>query len=259
MTPSAPETVLSLPGLSAAGLRHGFTTIAAGDLSDAALETAAGRDTIDRLGRELGFDPAQLITAEQVHGSTVAVVHLCENCGPGNRIPHTDGLITEEPWPMLIRVADCFPVIVYEPAGKLLAMVHCGWRGTVTGLLPRAVSRLIRESGGRLSELRAAIGPGICGGCYEVGDEVVQAAWSAGLGSHVAAGADGTRRRFDIAGALTQQLLDAGLVAENLERVERCTLEDPALPSFRRDRTSFRAAAVAVLDKPPQADLRHHH
>jgi YfiH family protein len=254
-----PRTFDRLPGLTATGLRHGFTTLAAGDLSDAALDSEAGRENLRRLGAEMGFDPADAITAQQVHGSTVAVVHLCDNCGPGNRIPHTDGLITEEPWPLLIRVADCFPVIVYEPEAKLVAMVHCGWRGTVAGVLPRALARLIRESGGRLSELRAGIGPGICGDCYEVGEEVVQAAFGAGLGSHVCADADGARRRFDIAAALTQQLLDAGVRVDHIERIARCTFEDPGLPSYRRDHTGVRVAAVAVLDKPPQADLRQHH
>lgn len=248
-----------LPGLTAAGLRHGFTTLAAGDLSDAALETEAGRQNLRRLGVEMGFDPADAVTAEQVHGSTVAVVHLCQNCGPGNRVQHTDGLITEEPWPLLIRVADCFPVIVYEPQAKLVALVHCGWRGTVAGVLPRAVARLIRESGGRLSELRAGIGPGICGRCYEVGEEVVQAAFQAGLGSHLSADSDGARRRFDIAGALTAQLLYGGVRGEHIERLARCTFEDPGLPSYRRDRTGVRVAAVVVLDKPPPADLHHHH
>ncbi|GAC1334952.1 MAG: hypothetical protein NVSMB17_17260 [Candidatus Dormibacteria bacterium] len=207
----------------------------------------------------MGFDPGQAITAEQVHGSTVAVVHLCENCGPGNRIPHTDGLVTEEPWPLLIRVADCFPVIVYEPRAKVVAVVHCGWRGTVAGVLPRAVGRLLKESGGRVSEMRAGIGPGICGGCYQVGQEVAQAAWGGGLTAHLSAEADGAHYHFDIAGALTQQLQDSGLDGANIERVPRCTFEDPGLPSFRRDGTSFRVAAIAVLDKPPQADLRHRH
>ena len=259
MTPSSPTPLLQLPGLLASGLPHAFTTIPAGDLSETALQTAAGRDSLRLIGRQLGFDADQVVSAEQVHGATVAVVHKCENCGPGNRIPHTDGLITEEPWPLMIRVADCFPVIVYEPSAKLVAVVHCGWRGTVAGILPRAVARLIRESGGRLSDLRAGIGPGICGDCYEVGLDVARAAWAGGLAPSVAADADAARVRFDIAGALTGQLLDAGLTVDHIERLARCTFEDPALPSFRRDRTAFRVAAIAVLDKPGLADVKHDH
>ena len=259
MAPPITEEFLTLPGLTASGLPHGFTTLAAGDLSDAALATPAGAAALAALGARMGFDPDQVVTAEQVHGSTVAVVHLCENCGPGNRIPHTDGLISEEPWPLLIRVADCFPVIVYEPAAKLVAVVHCGWRGTAAGVLPRAVRRLLKESGGRVSQMRAGIGPGICADCYEVGHEVAQAAWASGLAAHLSADADGEHYHFDIAAAVNQQLLDCGLQQENIERVARCTYEDPDLPSFRRDATPFRVAAIAVLDKPPQVDLRHQH
>src|SRR3984893_14862538 len=165
--PAQAPPVLRSPLLTESGLRHGFTTVAAGDFAWPALQTREGGDRLAALGREVGFDPELLVTAEQVHGSTVAVVHLCENCGPGNRVPHTDGLITEEPWPLLLTTADCFQVIVYEPGEKMVAWVHGGWRGTVAGILPRAVARLVRETGGRASELRAGIGPGICGGCYE--------------------------------------------------------------------------------------------
>ena len=231
------SAVLRSPLLTDAGLRHGFTTVAAGDFAWPALQTPEGEARLRTLGEELGFDPELVVTADQVHGSTVAVVHLCENCGPGNRIPHTDGLITEEPWPLLITVADCFPVIVYEPSENTVAIIHCGWRGTVAGILPRAVARLIRETGGRASQLRAAIGPGICGDCYEVGDDVVQSAFGAGLGTHVAADATGGRKRFDIAGALRQQLLEARVADEHIDRVARCSFEDPSLPSYRRDHT----------------------
>jgi len=251
--------LLTLPGLSSAGLPHAFTTVADGDLSDAALATPEGQACLGRLGERLGFDPGDVVTAEQVHGSTVAVVHLCDNCGPGNRIPHTDGLISEEPWPLLIRVADCFPVIVYEPRARVVAVVHCGWKGTTAGVLPRAVGRLLKESGGRVSEMRAGIGPGICGDCYQVGQEVARAAWSSGLAAHLSADADGRRYHFDIGAAVRQQLVDCGLQPQHIERLPRCTFEDPGLPSFRRDGTAFRVAALALLDKPPQADLRHHH
>ncbi len=237
--------------LTKAGLKHGFTTLSAGDFAWSALQTPEGRERLQALGEEIGFDPDLMVTADQVHGATVAVVHLCENCGPGNRVPHTDGLITEEPWPLLVTTADCFPVIVYEPDSRMVAIVHCGWRGTVAGILPRAVARLIRESGGRASQLRAAIGPGICGECYEVGDDVVQAAFRAGLGSHVAADASSGRRRFDIGAALRQQLLEANLAEAHIDRVRRCNFEDAELPSFRRDHTAVRSAAVAVLDQPP--------
>jgi copper oxidase (laccase) domain-containing protein len=140
-------------------------------------------------------------------------------------------------------------VIIHEAESGMVALVHAGWRGTTAGIVPRAVARLVRETGGRASLLRAGIGPGICAGCYEVGEDVVQAAWRAGLGSHVSADADLGRTRFDIAGALRAQLLAAGLREERIEVLGRCTFEDPDLPSFRRDHDAFRSAAVVALDR----------
>jgi polyphenol oxidase len=257
--PAQAPPVLRSRLLAEAGLRHGFTTLTAGDFAEPALETPEGEARLSALGADIGFDPELMVTAEQVHGSTVAVVHLCLNCGPGNRVPHTDGLITEEPWPLLITTADCFPVIVYEPFEKMVAIVHCGWRGTTAGILTRAVGRLIRETGGRASELLAGIGPGICGSCYQVGDDVARAAVTAGLQSHLYNDADPGRHRFDIAGALRQQLVESNLRQEHIDHLSRCTYEDPALPSFRRDRTAVRSAAVAVLEKALVVDPAHRH
>ena len=257
--PAQALPVLRSRMLAEAGLRHGFTTLAAGDFAEPALQTPEGARRLAALGADIGFDPELLVTAEQVHGSTVAVVHLCLNCGPGNRVPHTDGLITEEPWPLLITTADCFPVIVYEPVEKMVAIVHCGWRGTTAGILTRAVGRLIRETGGRASELLAGIGPGICGSCYQVGDDVARAAVKAGLERHLSDDGDPGRHRFDIAGALRQQLVESNVREEHLDLLSHCTFEDPALPSFRRDRTAIRSAAVVVLEKALVVDPAHRH
>ena len=257
--PAQAPPVLRSRLLAEAGLRHGFTTLAAGDFAWPTLQQPEGAASLAALAAEIGFDPELLVTSDQVHGSTVAVVHLCLSCGPGNRVPHTDGLITEEPWPLLITTADCFPVIVYEPFEKMVAIVHCGWRGTTAGILTRAVGRLIRETGGRASELLAGIGPGICGSCYQVGDDVVGAAVTAGLESHLSGDSEPGRHRFDIAAALRQQLLESNLRPEHIDSLSRCTFEDPELPSYRRDGTAVRSAAVVVLEKALMVDPAHRH
>ena len=248
MTATGSSTVLRLPLLQRAGLRHGFTTRAAGDFAWDRLRTESGRAALVALGEEVGFDPLKVVTCEQVHGTAVAVAHLCERCGPGNRVPHTDGLITEEPWALLTVHADCYPVVLFVPAAPMVAVVHAGWRGTVGGIVPRAVARLVRESGAGPSSILAGIGPGICGGCYQVGAEVAAAAQDAGLTDHVRPDPEAQRWRFDIASALRQQLREAGIPAGSIETIEACTFEDAGLFSFRRDHGPERGAAVVVLD-----------
>jgi YfiH family protein len=256
--PAVNVTVGQIGLLRRVGLRHGYTTRAHGDFAWRALEDPEGKARLAALGQEVGFDPALLVTAEQVHGTMVAVAPLPHEAGIagapiGRRIPHTDGIITGEPWPLLVTHADCFPVIVLEPDERAVALVHCGWRGSLEGILPRAVERLVQETGGRRSAMLAGIGPGICASCYEVGEEVVQAAWDADLGSHVSSDASGGGRRFDIGGALVEQLLGCGLAEDHMERVDRCSFEDTELASYRRDRNGVRNATVVVVD--PQSPL----
>ncbi len=88
---------------------------------------------------------------------------------------------------------------------------------------------------------------------------MVQAAFRAGLGSQVTADANLGRRRFDIGAALQQQLLEANLREAHVDRVRRCNFEDDELPSFRRDRTAVRSAAVVALDKPLVIAAGHRH
>ena len=87
-----------------------------------------------------------------------------------------DMLITDEPGvPLLLRYADCTPVLIYDPAHRALAVVHSGWRGTVQARGRAAVEALAAEFGSRPADMVAAIGPSIGPCCYEVGDEVVDA------------------------------------------------------------------------------------
>jgi hypothetical protein len=69
-----------------------------------------------------------------------------------------------------VTVADCVPVYVAHPGGAT-ALLHSGWRGTVAGILARAVAAL-SASGLASADLRVLLGPSICGRCYEVSPDV---------------------------------------------------------------------------------------
>ena len=110
----------------------------------------------------------------QVHGTEVHPVE-----GPG--LWEGDGLLTRTPGLLLrVGVADCYPLLLCHPKGAVGAL-HAGWRGVVGGILPKALERL--EAVYRLdpTEVHLAIGPGIGGACYQVGEEVVARFAAAGL------------------------------------------------------------------------------
>lgn len=114
----------------------------------------------------------RLATAHQVHGAGVAV-H-----GGGwdgwLRGHGVDGHVTTSRGTALaVTVADCTPVFVTHPRGAIAAL-HAGWRGTAAGILDVGLDRL-EQLGFPAAECHVYLGPSICGRCYEVGPEVLQA------------------------------------------------------------------------------------
>jgi YfiH family protein len=202
---------------------------------------SSGRYASLNLGLHVGDDPQSVLTnrrraaaaigaslddlefCEQVHGSQVAVVSGADRgrgaTSAAAAIPGTDALITAEPGPVLvIMVADCVPVVLFDPVRRMLACVHAGWTGTVRGATSAAVERL-RALGSDPADLVAGIGPSIHPDRYQVGADVVEAA-SAAFGSRVdeVVRPDGTGAwTFDLWRANLIQLTAAGVPAAQVE------------------------------------------
>jgi YfiH family protein len=73
-----------------------------------------------------------------------------------------------------IQTADCLPIILVDPKRHAVGVLHAGWRGTVKRIVEKGVGEMLRRFGSRPRDLKAVIGPGIHGCCYEVGTEVRQ-------------------------------------------------------------------------------------
>ncbi len=152
--------------------------------------------------------------------------------------PDADAVITDHPDHMLvIRTADCVPVLLASGDGAVVAAVHAGWRGLVAGVIGAALGRLEREFAGPASRWVAAVGPAIGVDPYEVGPEVAQAFVAAGLAQAVRQPAlPAHRPHVDLAAAARLQLLAAGVPEAGIDVCGRCTYAEPALFfSHRRD------------------------
>lgn len=113
------------------------------------------------------------VLAHQVHGTTV--VRHRDPCG-WQIHDGADGHVTAAPGVLLtVTVADCIPVYLAAPDHGAVALLHAGWRGTAGGILSRGAALLEEVAGCSAAEVVAHLGVGICGDCYEVGDEVVRA------------------------------------------------------------------------------------
>ncbi|MEZ0164087.1 peptidoglycan editing factor PgeF [Kineococcus sp. LSe6-4] len=236
----------TLPLLDAglpAGVRGGFTTRAGGrsrtpyaglnlgdHVGDDPALVAAHREA---LRRALAADA--LVVPRQVHGADVVEV-----VSPPATAPQADALFTRVPGiAVAVVVADCVPVLLTDPRAGLVGVAHAGRPGLVAGVVPALVAAM-RAAGAR--DLHAALGPSVCGGCYEV---------PAGMAEDVVALVPAARARtrrgtpaVDVAAGVRAQLAGLGVPSRD---VARCTAEDADLYSYRRDGTTGRSAGAVVL------------
>ena len=125
-----------------------------------------------------------------------------------------DGLITHVPGILLtVQAADCMPVLVFDPVQRVVGAFHAGWRGTVAGIVSVGVSAMSAEFGCGPADMIAAIGPGIGPQSYVVGDAVREAFVAA---FPYAPELFDREMRLDLWEANRRQLVDAGLLAENI-------------------------------------------
>jgi YfiH family protein len=208
-----------------------------------------------RLAAALGV--ARLTVADQRHGNRVALVSG-ENAGRGHEgaadsasaFPATDALITGVPGAALtILVADCAPVVLFDPVRLAIGVAHSGRAGTVLGILPKTVEAMAAAFGSAPRDLLVGIGPAIGAASYEIGD--AQAAQvTAAFGAEGAGLLRPTRPghcTFDLAGALRIQLRAAGVADANVHDMAVDTLA--ATDEFFSDRAArpcgrFMAAAM---------------
>jgi YfiH family protein len=205
-----------------------------GDRSEA---VAANRE---RLAAGVGLPAQRLVWMEQVHGRTVAVVD-----GPlAAPVPATDALVTAEPGlAVAVLVADCVPVLLADPVGKVVGAVHAGRVGARVGVLPAALAAM-RELGARIEQVEVLLGPSACGQCYEV-----PAAMQADVEDRLPGSACRTRQGtagLDLRAGLWRQLAAAGVARVGVD--PRCTIEDPALYSYRREGVTGRLAALTWFE-----------
>lgn len=131
----------------------------------------------DLIFAALGVRREDVVSPHQVHSTTVRVV---DERSRGQVCPETDALVTDAPNVVLmLRFADCVPILLYDPVRSVVGLAHAGWRGTVSGIADAVVQTMVHEMGCRLENIRAGIGPSIGPCCYEVGEDVAEAASSA--------------------------------------------------------------------------------
>jgi YfiH family protein len=150
-------------------------------------------------------------------------------------------LITDRPGIGLFTThADCFPIILWDPIHRAVGLAHAGWRGTKAGVAVAALQAMEQQFGTKPRSVRAGIGPGICGRCYQVGPEV-----AGNFDSAFVTRGDGDRSLLDLAASNVAQLKEAGVRA--VHDIAMCTKESYLFPSHRRLPDGTRFGAIVAL------------
>ncbi len=199
---------------------------------------------LKQLGVANGRKAWPLISQRQIHSD---LIHRID------RVPEHplagDGLITNTPGLLLaVLAADCLPVMVVDKKNRAVGVFHAGWRGTVKRIVEKGIGEMRRYYGSDPRNLVAAIGPGVQGCCYEVGEEVrtkfgMQFAYAEKLFREVKE-SDPVREKYpllfltarapghsqlpvkillDLVAANRQQLIDAGVPEKNIDASAPCT------------------------------------
>ncbi len=185
--------------------------------------------------REFGKTQASTCAFHQIHSDKVLTASGCwfEE--------HADASVTDNPELFLvISVADCMPVLFHDPVKQVVGAAHCGWRGTVERIAAKTVAKMEADYGSRAEDIQVAMGMGIRQKSYQVGAEVVEAFVEAGFERDDVAMVDpedAKRFRLDVAAANKIQLLEQGVLEENLWDSGLDTYEDSnRFYSHRRDK-----------------------
>lgn len=212
-----------------------------------------------------------LVSLKQVHGDHI---HHFESASTAQLTG--DGAVTNVPGVVLsIQTADCLPVLLADPVNQAVGAFHAGWRGTLERIVQKGVGEMQRRFGTAPKDVIAAIGPGIHACCYKVGEEVrekfhTQFSYAAEL-FHEVSDSDPVHQKYpllfltarapghselgpelhlDLVEANRRQLLDAGVLAKNIEASPLCTAcRTDLLFSHRAEHgnTGRMLAAIEVL------------
>ncbi|MGH9565819.1 MAG: peptidoglycan editing factor PgeF, partial [Candidatus Angelobacter sp.] len=225
-------------------------------------------DFLQRLGATNKSQLWPLVTLRQIHSD---LIH-CVTSPPGELLAG-DGLITCSPGIVLgIQTADCLPVILVDTKRRAAGVFHAGWRGTIKRIVEKGVGEMRRCFGTMPRDIKAVVGPGIHGCCYEIGEEVRRAFEAqfeyASAIFREAKDSDHIRERYpllfltsrapghsdlpkkiflDLPEANRRQLLAAGIPAKSIEVSPLCTAcRTDLFFSYRKEKSGTGRMLAAV-------------
>ena len=211
-------------------------------LGDMAAHVRANRRLIAR-----AIEGEDLVFAEQVHGDDVIVVNYQNSgsdMGTDRVVGIGDALVTDVSGKFLvIQLADCQSILLYDPIRRVVANVHCGWRGSIKNVIRRTVCVMQKCFQCNSTDIIAGIGPSLGPCCAEFVNyrkEIPEKFWCYKSADD----------HFDFWALSLDQLVSAGVLRENIETSSICTkCNTEAFFSYRAEGQTGRFASVIGINR----------
>jgi YfiH family protein len=234
--------------LDDASLTHAFTCKNSGNL---AFHVGDKEERViinhQNLAHNLSYSHETLIHMKQIHSTKVLHVNSTHDF---HHPPTCDAIITDKiETPLMVMVADCTPILLYDATSHAIAAIHAGRAGAFGNIINSTITLMKEKFQTKCDTLIAVLGPSICQKCYEVNKEIYNKARDLGYQNSVLKKAD--RYFLHVNQILEKQLLECGVKKKHIEVIWHCTsCENNKLFSYRADGTATgRQAGVIMLTK----------
>lgn len=178
-----------------------------------------------QLATELGIPESNIIIPRQTHSADVAVIS--EIPASPDLTDSVDAIVTGmKNVAVCVNTADCVPVLLSDNAAGIIAAVHSGWRGTVKRIVAQAV-KTMASLGADPRRTRVAMGPSICAGCFEVGNEVAEEFNRTFGRDNNIVDRTSAKPHIDLSAAIRLTLEEAGVPGENISEPIFCSRCNP--------------------------------
>ncbi|MDY0132780.1 MAG: peptidoglycan editing factor PgeF [Desulforegulaceae bacterium] len=188
---------------------------------------------------ELGFD--KMISVNQVHGISHYIPNPLEGAYGEHFLKKEDAdiLITDNPGQLLlIKTADCQPILIVDSKKRVCAAVHCGWKGLVSNIIVKTLDIMMEKYGSLPKDLSVAIGPSLGPCCAEFVNykkEIPESLWEFRIGDY----------NFDLREISKQYFLKLGVEDRNIWIDQNCTkCREDFYFSYRNNKVTGRQASV---------------
>jgi YfiH family protein len=191
------------------------------------------------------FNGKDIVSARQVHETDVIICKEKEDSDTNKYtedFPVGDALISNKNQMLLmIQVADCQPIMLYDPIQRVAANIHSGWRGSVKNIIGHTINAMEDKFNCKSDDLIAGIGPSLGPCCAEFvnyKEEIPEFYWKYKV----------QENHFDLWAVSKDQLCNSGVLAQNICLSNICTkCHTEQFFSYRGEGITGRFAAVIGL------------